>query len=179
MCNRKWKFLLLFLSISLFIVGCGEKTTAEKEVEEIYIKVFENYQEAKTLIYGTSIELGEEITDEKGQIYLVVEEPAYQDLESIQNVLKSTFSTAYMETYLSWVLEGEYPFYKEINGCLCVAMADAIGEAPTKEVVSILDRGEDIIRMVVAGSENESYEMTLIYEENEWVIDQIDWIGEE
>lgn len=72
----------------MFIVGCGEKTTTWNEVEEIYEKVFENYHEAQTLIYGTSIELGEEIIDEKGQIYLVVEEPAYQDMESIQNVLK-------------------------------------------------------------------------------------------
>lgn len=179
MCNRKWSFIFLFFYMCMFIVGCGGKTTAEREVEEIYEKVLENYHEAKTLIYGTSIELGEEITDEKGQIYFVVEEPAYQDLESIQKVLKSTFSTAYIETYLSWVLEGEYPFYKEINGRLCVAMADAVGQAPTKEIVSILDKREDLIKIIAAGYENESYEITLIQEENEWVIDQIDWSNEE
>ncbi len=174
--NRKRSFMLLFLCMSILVVGCGEKDK-HREVEEIYGYVYEHWQEAKILIYGALIDTGEEVTDENGQLYFMVEEPAYQDLESIRKVLKSTFSTAYIETYLSWVLGGKYPLYKEIDGRLCVAEADAIGESPTEEVVSVLHWAEDEIKIKVAAEDEddffEFYEITLVQEGNEWVIDQL------
>lgn len=174
--NRKWSFMLLFLCMSIFVVGC-EKKDRHREIEEIYGNVYEHWMEAKILIYGALIETGQEVTDENGQVYFVVEEPAYQDLESIRTVLNSAFSAAYIETHLSWVLGGERPFYKEIDGRLCVAEMDAVGESPTKKVVSILDWKEDQIKIKVAADDAddffEFYEITLVQEENGWVIDQL------
>lgn len=173
---RKWSFLLIFLCISILVVGCGGKDRY-REIEEIYGNVFKHWQEAKILIYGALIETGEEVTDENGQAYFVVEEPAYRDLESIRKVLKSTFSAAYIETHLSWVLEGNYPLYKEINDHLCVAEADAVGESLTDEIVSVLNWEEDEIKIKVTIEDEddffEFYEITLVQEGNEWVIDQL------
>lgn len=170
--NRKRRYVCVFLLLILIIMtGCGHKND-QREIEEIYNKVFEKYQEVKRLIYVVTIEIGEEITDENGQNYLRVEEAEYQDMESIQEALKSAFSAAYIETNLSWVLEGDYPLYKEIDGHLCIAEADAIGEALSEIITSILDRKEDTIKIEVAGERN-PYELTLVQEEGEWVIDQI------
>lgn len=170
--NRKRRYVCaLLLLISISIIGCGWKNS-QSEIEDIYGKVFEKYQEVKKLIYVATIETGEEIADEKGQIYLRVEEPAYQDMESIQEALKSAFSAAYIEAKLSWVLEGDYPLYKEIDGHLCIAMADAIGESLSEEIASILDWKEDTIKIEIVGELN-PYELTLVQEEGEWVIDQI------
>ena len=77
--SLKWRFMLLFLCMSILVVGCGKKDR-QKEIEEIYGNVYEHWMEAKILIYGALIETGEEVTDKNGQIYFVVEEPAYQDL---------------------------------------------------------------------------------------------------
>lgn len=173
--SRKWIFLLLFVCMSTLIAGCGKKTDSEN-VEEIYKNVYENWQEAKKLIYGALIETGGEVTDETGQAYFLVEDPAYPDLESIRKVLESAFSAAYLETSLSWVLEGERPYYKEIDGRLCVAEADAVGESPTEEILSVLDSGKDKIKIKVAADEDdfyEFYEITLVYQGNKWVIDQL------
>lgn len=176
MYNRKLNFVILFLCISILTVGCGGRDK-QKEIEDIYRNVYEHWQEAKVLIYGALIETGEEVTDEKDQVYFVVEEPTYQDLESIRKVLKSTFSDAYIETHLSWVLEGKRPLYKEIDGRLCVAEMDAVGETPTDEIVLVLNRMEnEIIIKVAAEEENDAcefYEITLVQEGNEWVIDQL------
>lgn len=98
-------------------------------------------------------------------------------MAQIQEALRSAFSAAYIETNLPWVLEGDYPLYKEIDGHLCIAEEDAIGEALSETITSVLDRKEDTIKIEVAGELN-PYELTLVQEEGEWVIDQIQEILE-
>lgn len=164
------------------LVGCSAGSSAasgkdmsQAEIQAMYDNVFENYQKAKPLIYGALIEIGAEIADEKGQPYLLVTDSAYQSTANIQEAMDSAFSSSYIETYLSWVLKGDYPLYKEIDGHLCVALADAVGENLTKEIISILEQEENSIKIQVKGDDSEcyAYELTLVREKGRWVIDQI------
>ncbi|MCM1027496.1 MAG: hypothetical protein NC432_13770 [Roseburia sp.] len=156
--------------------GCGKQDN-RREAEEIYGTVYENWQEAKQLIYGALIETGEEVTDESGQAYLMVEELSYQNLEDVRKVLQSAFSTAYIETNLSWVLEGSYPLYREIDGRLCVAEMDAVGEFLADEIVSVGNFEKDKIQIKVASEDAVDpltlYEITLVKEGSGWVIDEM------
>ena len=157
--------------------GMREKGQPEREAEEIYKTVYEHYQEAKQLIYGALIETGEEVTDEKGQNYFTVEESSYQNLENVRKVLQSAFSAAYIESNLSWVLEGDYPLYREIDGRLCVAEMDAVGEFLADEIVSVENFEEDKIKIKAASEDAVDpltlYEVTLVREGSGWVIDEM------
>lgn len=157
-------------------VSFGQENSQE-EIQKIYSDVFKNYQKAKPLIYGALIETGEEVSDENGQPYLLVMDFAYRNAASIQEVLDSTFSSAYIKTYLSWVLQGEYPLYKEIDGRLCVALADAVGEGLTEDVIEVLEQTGNTIKVKIAGDPDDAvigdYEVTLVKENSRWVIDQM------
>lgn len=166
------------------LIGCsidGSVTfgqeNSQEEIQEIYSNVFKNYQKAKPLIYGALVKTGEEVSDENGQPYLLVTDSAYQSTASIQKALDSAFSTSYIETYLSWVLKGNYPLYKEIDGRLCVALADAVGEGLTENIIAVLEQNGNAIRIKIAGdpddAEPHDYEVALVKENGRWAIDRI------
>lgn len=50
------------------------------------------------------------------------------------------FWSPYIESGLRWVLQGEKPFYKEIEERLCIAHADAVGEALTENIRSVTEQ---------------------------------------
>lgn len=172
--RRKIVCFCILLSILIMgLMGCGTETNSIEEAEIIYHEVLSNYREAKRLIYVTTIETGEEIADENGGLYLVVTDPDIKDTESIRKVLDSAFSTAYIESSLNWVLQGEYPLYKEIDGRLCTAaMLDAVGDALMEDILSVTEMTEDKIVLEVAGDLC-PYEVTLIKENESWVIDKV------
>lgn len=152
-------------------MGCQNKKELD-EVEKIYQNIVPHLLEVNRAIYGSLLEFDQETIDENGSPYLILNDPNYKELIDIELLLKSAFSERYISEEIAWVLNGDVPLYKEINGKLCTAMTDAVGGSIPREVTAVIKKENDII-IFEGVNEEERFEVTLVKSEERWVIDQM------
>lgn len=151
----------------------AEKSKMEA-AQAIFDDIYPNYIEIRRLFYAGSVNVGEAVKDEKGFTYLYVEEDSYQDIDDIEALMESVFTTSYIEqNLLHWVLQGESPLYKEINGKLCKLEADGPGIGASREINEIYVFEENDITFTV---ENEEiiFKISLVKKAGSWRIDKIE-----
>jgi hypothetical protein len=110
------------------------------EVQKIIDDIMPKYYEVEAIFYGGFDELGDEILDENRQLYSIIESDKYKSLEDIFEMIDSVYTDTYRQMYYQWATEGEYSQYKEIDGMLCQAHADAVsGMTLQPEIVEIVE----------------------------------------
>ena len=147
----------------------GKRETAQAIFDDIHI----NYSEMARVLSGSVTTTRDEVKDEKGSIYLYMEEDAYDDVDDIETLMESFFTTSYIEQKLHWVLQGESPLYKEINGKLYILMAYSPGRDLPREISEVLIFEENNITFTV---ENEEiiFKISLVKKDGSWRIDKIE-----
>lgn len=170
---KRTKIIIICCVFLLLLTGCQSKK--QEDALKIYQNICADYDEVMRVIYHGLVEVGEEITDENGFPYFVLQEEKYNEITEIKDLLVSVFSEKYIEEHLTWVYEGESPLYKEIEGNLCIAMKDAAGGALPKEYVSTLEVSDEqmILLMKKTDETDETYKIYLTKCADRWVIDNI------
>lgn len=159
-------------------VEYNEEKAKMETAQAIFDDIYPNYIEIRRLCYAGSVNVGDEVKDEKGFTYLYVEEDSYQDIDDIKSLMESVFSSNYIEqNLLHGVLQGESPLYKEINGKLCQLEADGPGIGASREIREILSFEENEITFTV---ENEEiiFKISLVKKDGSWRIDKIEEKGQ-
>lgn len=149
--------------------------TELEEVQKIVDELMPYYYETKKVFYN-GLETGEEIQDENGDTYLIVESDKYKSLDDIRKVAESVFTNNYLEKLYKWGLEGEQPKYKEIDGKLCTAMSDAVGMGLQPDVIAIEKKSDMEIVVQMQSEEGEEIEdvsVTITNVDGNWRIDNI------
>lgn len=193
------RFAALLLITMMYMTACGKKSENESLqnsmpvndtkdeqqtfsteqmdfVQEIYDTLRVDFTAFNRLTITNKGNWDEEILDENGNIYFQLTEEKYQKIADVRDLLERTFSDQYIEDHLQWVLNGEYPMFKEIDGALCIAMLENIVK-PLGEKVSSIDMMEDKEIIFVTEytdeeiAENITYRMCLTFENEQWVID--------
>lgn len=143
------------------------------KAEEIYAQVLENYKELNRVIYLGGLETEkEELSDEKGMIYFRVLDKKYQSIEDIEELMASVVTEGYIRNHMSWVLGGEHPLFKEVNGELCIAMMDAIGIGTPNRIFRVYQFDETFLK-VQGYNEDDTYFVSLAKQEDKWLIDEL------
>ena len=164
---KKIQVLLILLALCFNLAGCQNKKDL-KEVQAIYDNLYPDIIKAMKLVYADELELGQEITDENGNSYLIIDDPDYQTLEDVEQVLKSAFS----ENFISWdVFEGDAPVFKEIDGKLCFAVEYIMDEdvSGSKKVTAVNKKEEDYIVFETKLCRRKC-ELTIINDSEKWVV---------
>ena len=152
----------------------AEKSKMET-VQEIFDDIWINYSEMARVLSGSVTTTRDEVKDEKGSTYLYVKEVVYDDVDDIEALMESFFTTSYIEQKLHWVLQGERPFYKEINGKLCILMAYSPGWDLPREISEILVFEENDITFIVEDEYNKK-KLSLVKKDGSWLIDMIEYL---
>lgn len=120
--------------------GTSEENDEElKEAQKIIDDLMPLYREMNRLIYGGLDTYSEEIIEEEsGHIYFAVNDDKYTSLDDIRTAMEAVLTKDFInKSYYNWVLEGDYPYFKEIDGKLCVAMLDAVPTPLLSEVKGV------------------------------------------
>ncbi|MBE5893274.1 MAG: hypothetical protein E7286_07810 [Lachnospiraceae bacterium] len=149
----------------------GKREAAQAIFDDVYM----NYLEIAQLLIGSVTTTRDEVKDEKGFTYLYVKEEAYDDVADIEALMKSVFTTSYIEQNLDWVLQGDGPLYKEINGKLCIRMADAPEPGTPREISEILVFEENDITFIVEDEYNKK-KISLVKKADSWLIDMMEYL---
>lgn len=166
---------------NVIYIKTGFKSEATPEVqgyekgkaEEIYAQVLEDYKELSRVIYGSSLKVDtEELMDDNGMIYFRVLEEKYQSIEDIEELMASVVTEGYIRNHMSWVLGGEHPLFKEVNGELCIAMMDAIGIGTPNRIFRVYQFDETFLK-VQGYNEDDTYFVSLAKQEDKWLIDEL------
>ena len=160
----------------------SQQTYSAKEVGDVqkkYDPLYQNFSEFHRLIITDQGNWDEELSDENGNVYFRLKEENYQNTEDVKELLENTFSVGYIETRLQWVLDGEYPMFREIDGNLCIAMQEYIVQPLGENVDQIEELSEERIIFLTKYkneelSEEAMYKITLIQENDRWVIDGLE-----
>ncbi len=147
------------------------------KAEKIYAQVLEDYKELNRVIYlgGLKTEK-EELLDEDGMIYFRVLDEEYQRKEDIEELLSSVFTEEYIHYYMSWVLGGEQPLFKEADGELCIAMKDAIGIGIPTQIQSFYMFDETYLQFM-GYNEEDSYFVSLVKQGDKWLFNELGLMG--
>lgn len=160
----------------------SQQTYTAKEVDDVqkkYDPLYQNFSEFHRLIITDQGNWDEELSDENGNVYFRLKEENYQNTEDVKKLLENTFSVGYIETRLQWVLDGESPMFREIDGNLCIAMQEYIVQPLGENVDQIEELSEERIIFLTKYkneelSEEAMYKITLIQENDRWVIDGLE-----
>lgn len=149
------------------------------DVQKKYDLLYQNFSEFHRLIITDQGNWDEELSDENGNVYFRLKEENYQNTEEVKELLENTFSVGYIETRLQWVLDGESPMFREIDGNLCIAMQEYIVQPLGENVDQIEELSEERIIFLTKYkneelSEEAMYKITLIQENDRWVIDGLE-----
>lgn len=149
------------------------------DVQKKYDPLYQNFSEFYRLIITDQGNWDEELSDENGNVYFRLKEENYQNAEDVKELLENTFSAGYIETRLQWVLDGEYPMFLEIDGNLCIAMQEYIVQTLGENIDQIEELSEERIVFLTEYkneelSEEAMYKITLIQENDRWVIDGLE-----
>lgn len=143
-----------------------------EKVQAIYQPIAEAYEEFWRIRNQIHTD-DKEIHVGNTGIYFEVREDKYTSVADIQTSLNRLFTQNYQEQELNWVLGGVYPFFREIDGKLCVLMADEVSHALGKEIYQIEECTEDtIILYSIAGEGIDK--VVLRKGESGWQIDDMD-----
>ena len=85
--------------------------------------------------------------------------------------MESTFSQRYINDGMHWVIGMKNSLYKEIEGVLCRAHADAIGLGIPTEICSIERKHNNIV--LIATNGERQYQLILLKQNGKWLIDDI------
>ena len=148
--------------------------------QAIFDDMYPNYCELRRMINAGSVLLGDEVKDENGFLYSYVEEDSYQDIDDIEALMESVCTTNYIEqNLLHWVLQGDSPLYKEINGKLCQLHADAPGPGVPREIGEILVFEENDITFATEYKDlGFIFKVSLVKKDGSWLIDMIEYLDE-
>lgn len=147
-------------------------TSDMAKVQAIYEPIVEEYEEFWRIRNQISTD-DKEIHVGNTGVYFEVKEDKYTSVADIQTSLNRLFTQNYQEQELHWVLGGVYPFFREIDGKLCVLMADEVSHALGKEIYQIEECTEDtIILYSIAGEGIDK--VVLRKGETGWQIDDMD-----
>lgn len=202
MVMKRIRFVVIIFSAMIFMTACNLKkqnelftnnTHAENEVsnqqtysaEEVqvvqknYDALYLNFTEFNRLTISDEGNWDEEILDENGNIYFQLKEEKYQNTSDVKELLEKTFSIGYTEKHLQWVLNGEYPMFKDIDGYLCIAMLENIVQQLGENVSKIEALNDDKIILITEYKnedilEKTTYRLSLIFENDKWVIDSLE-----
>ena len=164
---KKIQVLLILLALCLNLTGCQNRKDL-KEVQAIYDNLYPDLIKAMKLVYADGLELGQEITDENGNAYRMIDDPDYQTLEDVEQVMKSAFS----DNFLSWELfERDEPVFKEIDGKLCFAVKSIMDEdvSGSKKVTAVNEKQEDYIVFETKLS-GRKCRLEIINDNEKWVV---------
>lgn len=149
----------------------GKREAAQAIFDDIHV----NYSEMSRVLGGL-VNFGDEVKDEKGSTYLYVEEEAYDDVDDIEALMERFFTASYIEqNLLHWVLRGESPFYKEINGKLCILEAYSPSRVMPREIREVLVFEENDITFIVENEENK-LKISLVKKDGSWLINKMEEI---
>lgn len=149
-----------------------ELTAAQKIIDGL----MPSYNEMYKLLYS-GIETGNEesITDNNGNEYLVLQNDLYTSVEDIRVAMEAVLTKEFIkDDYYNWVLDNDYPKYKEINGKLCSAMIDGMGFKLQSKVLEIEQKSDSEIILLMQWETNEGPENVLVTLKNidgNWRID--------
>ena len=161
------------LLTSLLICFAGYKLVERNVIIDIFESVMERYEEVYRIAYGVGVKFNkEEIKDENGKQYFVLQEEKYTSVEDIKNLLESVLTQGYINDGMHWVIGKPNAFYKEIADVLCIAHADVIGLGIPTEICSIESKDDNKIVLIATNGER-LYQLTLLKIENQWFIDDI------
>lgn len=196
------RFIVVIFSAMIFMTACNmkneqellnnnaltenevtnEKTGSAEELHVVkgkYDVLYVNFTEFNRLTISDKGNWDEEILDENGNVYFQLKEENYQRTSDVKELLGKTFSTRYMEKHLQWVLNGEYPMFKDIDGYLCIAMLQNIVQPLGEKVTKIEVLSDDKITFIAEYKnedllEEATYRISLISENDKWVIDSLE-----
>ena len=156
-------------------VEYNAENSKREAAQAIFDDVYINYMEIAQLLIGSVTTSRDEVKDEKGFTYLYVKEEAYDDVDDIEDLMKRVFTASYIEQDLQWVLQGESPLYKEINGKLCIRMADAPEPGTPREISEVLVFEENEITFIVE-DEDSKKKISLVKKADSWLIDMMEYL---
>ena len=167
---KKIQVLLILLTLCLSLAGCQNKKDL-KEVQAIYDNLYPDIIKAIQLVYADELELGQEVTDENGNSYRMIDDSDYQTLEDVEQVLRAAFNEDFISGDLWDVFEGDEPVFKEIDGKLCFAVKSIMDEdvSGSKKVTAVNKKEEDYIvfETKLCGRK---CELTIIKDNEKWVV---------
>lgn len=146
-------------------------------VQSIYDELYLKFKEFNRLTVTNNGNWEEEILDENGNIYFRLEEENYQNTDDVRELLQQTFSHQYTKDHLQWVLNEEYPMFKEIEGSLCIAgMLENIVLPMGDKVCSIESMGDREIVFITEYidekfQESATHRIVFVIEDGKWVFD--------
>lgn len=164
---KKIQILLTLLALCLNLTGCQNRKDL-KEVQAIYDNLYPDLIKAMKLVYADELELGQEVIDENGNAYRMIDDPDYQTLEDVEQVMKSAFS----DNFISWELfECDEPVFKEIDGKLCFAVKSIMDEdvSGSKKVTAVNEKQEDYIVFETKLS-GRKCRLEIINDNEKWVV---------
>lgn len=154
----------------------GENDEEIKKAQKIIDDLMPLYREMNRLIYGGLDTYSEEIIEEEsGHIYFVVKDNKYSSIDDIRSVMENVLTKDFIShSYYNWVLGGDYPYFKEVDGKLCVAMLDAVSTPLLSEVKGVNQMSESEMVLLMQEDTDDGIKDVLVTLKNvdgNWRID--------
>lgn len=150
--------------------------------QKIIDNIMPLYKEMNRLIYAGLDIYSDEIIDEKGQIYFLVKDDKYDSVEDIKAAIEAVLTENLINhNYYSWVLGGDYPYYKNIEGKLCQAMIDAVCTPLLPEVKGIKQISENEMILNMQEDTDDGLKEVLVTLKNidgNWKFDDFTYLNE-